>query len=294
LKETIKRNYHDNFLRTCIYKYRFFMFIFFFSLSGITQLNAQNTDLEYGLLNIGTGALIGGVGAVINKESEEKFGKVFLKGFAQGALGGYFIFESKRVLRTLSKNDTYAFVYPSKILNSAGNSIIENAARNDNFWIRWHINFGFNRLDIYTKDKVRFRYRIILFPLYGTILNVSKGRKINFGKSLQLATIVFNDNNLDALGKAGANIITLNTSLISESKRTEAHELIHTYQYEQLSGINFLLNPFTKKLEKNSKMYSLYNHLFFTDLNYLLEISLYYLNPDNQTNIKEKEARHFN
>ena len=153
-------------------------------------------------------------------------------------------------MRTLYNNDTYAFVYPSKVLNSAGNSIIENAARNDNFWVRWHINFGFNRLDIYTQDQLKFQYSIIIFPLYGTLLNASKGRKLNLKKSLQLATIVFDDPNLDALGRAGANIITLKSSVIAVSKRTEAHELIHTYQYEQLSGINFYLDSVTRDYKK--------------------------------------------
>jgi len=251
-------------------KYRFILLLLFLSLNGV-----------------------GGVGAIINKGSDEKFGNVFLKGIAQGALGGYLVFESKRMLRTLPKNDSYVFVYPSKILNSAGNSIIENAANNDDFWVRWHINFGFNRLDLYTKDDFKLRYRINLFPLYGTILYVSKGIKIDYSKSLQLGTIVFNDNNLDALGRTGANIITLNYSLITSNKKTEAHELIHTYQYEQLSGINYYFNGLTNNLEKRSQFYDFYKRLFFTDLNYLLEISLHYINPDYQSNFKEKEARYF-
>lgn len=241
-------------------------------------------------MNIGSGAIIGGIGAIINKDSEEKAGKVFLKGLVQGALGGYLVFESKRMLRTLSKNDTYKFVYPSKILNAAGNSIIENAARNDDFWVRWHINFGFNRLDVYTQDQLKFQYSINLFPLYGSIINASKGRKINFGKSLQLGTIVFTDPNLDALGKVGANIISLRSIV---TKGTKAHELIHTYQYEQLSGVNFYLDPVTRDFKKKSKFYKLYDRIFYTDFNYLLSISLHYMNPNNQTNIKEKEARHF-
>jgi hypothetical protein len=262
-----------------------------FFISGDFTISAQNTDLEYGLLNISTGAIIGGIGAIINKDSDEKIGKVILKGFAQGAMGGYLVFESKRMLRTLSKNDTYAFVYPSKILNAAGNSIIENAARNDNFWVRWHINFGFNRIDIYTQDRLRFQYRINLFPLYGTILNASKGKKFHLGKSVQLGTIVFLKPNLSALGKSGANIISLRTSV---TKRTEAHELIHTYQYEQLSGVNFYLDPVTKGLREKSKLFRLYDQIFYTDFNYLLGNALYYINTNNKTNIFEKEARHFN
>ncbi|MBO2544888.1 hypothetical protein J0871_10720 [Salegentibacter sp. BDJ18] len=283
------RKYYN---KACIHnKYRLFTCLLIFFISGDFTISAQNTDLEYGLLNISTGAIIGGIGAIINKDSDEKIGKVILKGFAQGAMGGYLVFESKRMLRTLSKNDTYAFVYPSKILNAAGNSIIENAARNDNFWVRWHINFGFNRIDIYTQDRLRFQYRINLFPLYGTILNASKGRKFHLGKSVQLGTIVFLKPNLSALGKSGANIISLRTSV---TKRTEAHELIHTYQYEQLSGVNFYLDPVTNGLREKSKLFRLYDQIFYTDFNYLLGNALYYINTNNKTNIFEKEARHFN
>tara|TARA_R100000935_G_C2829815_1_gene164390 strand:- start:978 stop:1853 length:876 start_codon:yes stop_codon:yes gene_type:complete len=272
------------------YRLRLLMFLFLLGLFCNCNVSAQNSDLEFGLLNVGVSSIIGGVGAVINKQPEQKFGRVLLKGMAQGALGGYIVFESKRMLRTLSKNDTYAFVYPSKILNAAGNSIIENAARNDDFWVRWHINFGFNRLEIHTQDQLKFKYSINLFPFYGSILNAFKEGKFDFGKSIKLGTIVFVDPNLEALGSVGSNIITFRPSV---GKGTEAHELVHTYQYEQLSGVNFYLDPFTSDLKKKHKLLRLYDRIFYTDLNYLLEISLYYMNPNNRTNIKEKEARHF-
>ena len=81
---------------------------------------AQENDLQYGLANIGIGAVIGGVGALINKEAEQRWDKTLLKGFAQGALGGYLIFESKRLVREFSEHRNYNLIWPSKLVNAAG------------------------------------------------------------------------------------------------------------------------------------------------------------------------------
>ena len=143
-------------------KTRFTIFLLIlFVTSNNHPLNAQHkNDFEAGLFNIGFGGIVGGFGAVINKKPNEKTGKVFLKGFYQGALGGYLLFESKRLVGKFGNTGNYNYVWPSKLINFAGVSIIENAAGNRNFWERWHINFGFNRLEFYTKDKFKLSYRI--------------------------------------------------------------------------------------------------------------------------------------
>ena len=76
----------------------FKVIIIFLALFSSTQTYTQNSELEYGLLNIASGAIVGGIGAVINKNSNQKIHKALGKGLAQGALGGYLVFESKRLL----------------------------------------------------------------------------------------------------------------------------------------------------------------------------------------------------
>lgn len=72
------------------------------------------------------GAVVGGIGAVINKGPEEKFHHVLLKGIGEDALGGYVVFESKRLVKQFSMRENYMYVWPSKIVNSIENLIIEN------------------------------------------------------------------------------------------------------------------------------------------------------------------------
>ncbi len=135
----------------------------------------HKNDLEAGLFNVGFGGLVGGIGAIINKKSNEKLGKVFLKGFSQGALGGYLLFESKRLIGKFGKTGNYKYVWPSKIINSAGVSIIENAAANRNFAERWHLNIGFNRLELYTQNTFKLKYRIMPFALNYVIYGFTQG-----------------------------------------------------------------------------------------------------------------------
>src|SRR5690606_15007191 len=125
---------------------RLFYFLFIAYCFGSPNFScfAQKNDLQYGLLNIGIGGVIGGIGAVINKEPDQRFDKTLLKGFTQGALGGYLVFESKRLVREFARDRDYNYIWPSKLINAAGSSIIENAAANRDLWARWHLSLGFN------------------------------------------------------------------------------------------------------------------------------------------------------
>ena len=166
--------------------------IFFLILLSHTNM-AQKNDFEAGLFNVGIGSVLGGIGAVINKEPNEKFGKTLLKGLGQGALGGYLVFESKRLVREFAKSGNYGYVWPSKLVNSAGTSIIENAAANKDFWTRWHLNIGFNRFELNTNESFKMSYRIMPFAFYSTIANATEG-DFNLGKSLKMGTFGFKTN----------------------------------------------------------------------------------------------------
>lgn len=234
---------------------------------------AQNNDFEAGLFNVGIGSVLGGIGAVINKSPQEKFGKTFLKGIGQGALGGYLVFESKRLVREFAKSGNYGYVWPSKIVNSAGTSIIENAAANRDFWTRWHLNIGFNRVELNTKENFKVSYRIMPFALFSTIANAKEG-KFNLSKSVKLGTLVFTTNELkmpngnSANGLAGTNSLVIVNNL--NGTATEAHELIHVYQYESFSGINSFLDQTKRKFSNHSKFYKTYSKIFYTDFNAIL------------------------
>lgn len=252
----------------------------------------HKNNFEAGLFNIGFGGFVGGIGAIINKKPNEKTGRVFLKGFGKGALGGYLLFESKRLVGKFAKTNNYGYVWPSKIINSAGISIIENAAANRNLWEQWHINFGFNRLEFYTKDKFKMSYRIMPFALGNTVYGFTKG-KLDINKSLKIGSFVFvTDNIIKLRGFQG--IAISNSILLLKNTRSNiiSHEIIHVYQYESFSSLNPYLNKPIAKLNKN-KWFNLYNKIFYTDFNYLTFQGLYSINKDHKTNFFENEARFY-
>lgn len=262
--------------------------------------NSQHNDVEAGLYNIGIGSVLGGIGALINKKSSESTSKTFLKGLTQGALGGYMVFESKRLLRDLANEGDYSYVWPSKLVNSAGTSIIENAAANRNFWERWHLHLGFNRIEISTKDQWKLKYRI-LPASFATTLYFFTNSRFNLHKSLQLGTVVFSKEeisireDMQARGAAATNVIVLRDDL--SSVRTEAHELVHTYQYESFSGINSFLEKPSYELQQESSFFKAYSRIFHTDFNAALTSGLYsienLMNREHRDNLFEKEAYYF-
>lgn len=271
------------------------IFVLFFICFGSKNIQAQETNKEFALLNVGVSSLIGGVGAVINKEPNQKFGKVLLKGLAQGALGGYVVFESKRILRPFAQTENYTYIWSSKIVNAAGNSIIENAASNRNFWEQWHINFGFNRFDIYTQDGFKLKYRIMPFMLGQTVGSLFN-YKFDALESLKLGTIVVKGDVLELDGRtninagAAGNIIYIKPSTGLESR---SHELVHTYQYEQFSGVNMYIKKPLNRLEEKSGILKWYNKYFYTDWNILVLTGLYSINPEFEKNVFEREAQFF-
>lgn len=270
-----------------------FLFFWLFIISLITDFSlvqAQTSDFEVGLINVGAGSVIGGIGAVINKEDDEKVVPVLLRGMAQGALGGYAVFESKRLVRTFARTENYNYVWPSKIVNSAGTSIIENAAANRKLWDQWHLDVGFTRLDILTENGFKIKYRIKPFSLYSA-LQLWRGNKVDWNKSLKLGALVFELREIEMNGEnfRGATVSD-HIALLDNNRsplETEAHELIHIYQLHQFSGVNAYFNPVYNILEKEFNPFSIYKNIFYIDWNsplYKLLITI-----DRNNSAREKD-----
>lgn len=273
------------------------VFFLIFLKPPCAKAQHKNT-FEAGLYNIGFGGLIGGIGAVINKKPAEKFGKVFLKGVGQGALGGYLLFESKRLVAKFSSTGNYGYVWPSKLVNAAGTSIIENAASNRNFWERWHINIGFNRLDFYIQRKFKVSYRVMPIALSATFHGFSQGG-FHLSESIKTGTFVFKSfrnrfnkrYNFFPLAETASNSIIIYEKSDLISPVLIAHELIHVYQYENFSGINSFLNKPTNHLISNKKWAKIYHKIFYSDFNFLYSHAFYVLNSDYESKFSEKEAQ---
>ncbi|QLG44847.1 hypothetical protein [Costertonia aggregata] len=249
-------------------KYIFFLLMF---LLTVPDVRSQNNDTQAAVFNIASGGFIGGVGAVINKKRDEKTLKVFGKGFYQGALGGYLVFESKRLISNLAATGNYNYGWPSKILNSAGNSIVVNAASNRNFWEKWQLNFGFNYMEYDFKSEKKFKYRVMPFALVSVAEGFARG-SLDLDRSLALGQFVFrsNEDNPDYLGQAFANTLKYVPNRELTTAEVLTHEMIHVYQYQGTFGFNSYLDKPVQKLKDDKKWFKIYSSIFYTDFNYIV------------------------
>ena len=204
---------------------------------GIFPLSsyAQANDTEAALYNVGFGAVFSTVGAIINKPKTEPLGKVIKKSLWQGALGGYITFESKRLLREAQKQEQWEYFWAAKLVNAAGTSIKENAALNNDFYDRWHLNIGFSRIEFNTKDKFRVKYRLMPVAFLFNIDAMFK-YKFELQQSLRIGEFVYSANKLptrdgisEINGAATAGYIVFNKLLLNDF-RINTHEVIHIYQ----------------------------------------------------------------
>lgn len=271
-------------------KIKILSLIFILLLSSRT--NAQNSNSEMAFYNIGLGSIFSGIGALINKKPNERWDKVLLKGMGQGALGGYLIYESKNLIGNIAEREKWEYSWYAKIVNSAGTSIVENASSNRNFWEKWHLNVGFNRLEIYTKNEFKVKYKIMPVSLYLTV-STAIGNKFELKRTLQTGEIIFSGNNVSARGKTLGNILLLNSSSLNEFD-LYTHEIIHIYQYYDYNFVNTFLNKPYSNWSKKSKTFSTINDLFYIDLNGVVLRPLYLLENGNRDcyydNFFENEA----
>jgi hypothetical protein len=261
-------------------KFKIFAFLIIFIFSE--KSFSQDTKTEMALYNIGINSIFSGIGALINKKPNEKWHKVLFKGMGQGALGGYLIYESKNLIGKIESDKKWKYGWYGKLINSAGTSIVENASSNRDFWERWHINFGFNRIEFYIKEKFKMKYRIMPISLALTIYS-SIGNKFEFKKTFQTGEIIFSSNNTEFRGYTIGNIIVINNSEIN-TPNIYSHEIIHVYQYYDFNFINTYLNKSINKWNSKSKAFKSINNIFYLDLQAPILRSLYLLENINRNN----------
>ena len=221
---------------------------------------SQNTKQEFGLYNIGLGSIVGGIGAIINKKPDEKTGKVFLKGMWQVALGGAVVYQSKLLVGQIAEKQDFAYAWPASLTNSIGNSIIENACLNKNFYEQINFNVGFNRFEIYPTNNFKLKYKIM--PVSLVLLGyVAVQSKFEPEISMKTGQFVFSNSNFrlqnidNYRGFTLGNIISFNPKFV-ESTSTFSHEMIQVFQYYEYNFLSKLTKKPIDNLFKNSKFYN--------------------------------------
>lgn len=283
-------------------KYLLIFTLFLFVTSPFNTHNAQamkTSDSKEFFYNLSIGAIIGGIGAIINKKPEQKFEKVLLKGVCQGALGGYVTFESKRLVRAAVNNNDYKLLWAAKIVNAGGISIKENASMNKNFWEKWHINIGFNRIEFDLADRFKVHYKIMPVALVYTI-GVASQTKFELGKSLSTGEFIFSSNSdqfaaTNSLAKAFPGNIVLHDPYKNEIS-TVAHEIIHIYQQNDFSQLDTFMAKPVKYLNSKSKTLNTINNYIYYDFRHLTYVIFYtteYKKTFYYDNLFEREAGFF-
>ena len=264
-------------------------------------INAQSNESEAILYNIGIASIFSGIGAVINKKQDEDFNKVFLKGLAQGAVGGAVVYKSKTLLRNISDEKDLGYSWPAKLVNSLGISIIENASLNRNFWEQVNVHIGFNRIEIHTTEKIKIRYKLMPAAFLLTV-EAAIDNKFEIEKSLKAGEFIFSSNNFQTnqdvlrMGEAGGPAIVLNDSY-KDSFQVFSHELVHVYQYNNFIFFNSYLKKPLERKSTNSNFLQKLQNIVYWDFHAPIYLGLYNIEKKrSQTNFDnwfEKEAEYY-
>lgn len=267
-------------------------------------IHCQHKDSQQAWLatqNVLSGGLISGIGGGINRVEGESFWKGFGNGFKYGCLGGLGLYLGKKLIYPVNSKDQLLYGWPSKLIHSAGMSIIENAGKGEAPFSKWHTNVGFFRLELNLKSANKFNLKVMPFSLGEFAYGLSTA-KLEVNSTLLSGTPVFTAPTdfflSNQIALAGYNAIYIHQDLTLIRNKTIAHELIHILQYNEELKMNVWLTRPTQKIKtslKNNFVKRVFvNHVYYdipyqSVLNVIFKSSerCYFKNP------LELEAEHF-
>jgi len=242
---------------------------------------AQNYNSKSVFYNTLAGGLSGGLGAIINKNKDQKWGKAFARGFVIGCGGGAIAYSGKKLNVLIAREKNLSYGWVSKLVFSTGNSIVENAASNIRFWERWHFDIGFVRLEFKPRD-------MSLIPrfmpsTFGGMLFIAMHGRLDLKTTLRSGTVTFRTRRIsyapNLVGSTTTNGFLFSDTLTSGTifYDTYAHEMVHTFQFQEFSGINYFFKPLTDKWEANSPGFKKLHKWVYGDLNYEAMLLNYFI-----------------
>ena len=259
-----------------------------------------NQEAQMAVYNVALGGLTAGIGAVINKQKNTNWKKVFVKGFWQGSLGGALNYSAKKTLNLINQQNKKIYALPAKILHAAGLSIIENAALNEPFLQNWNINYGPVRFDFSVGHNRKFKARFLPESIY-SVYEASRVASFDLKSSLLTGNIVYtNRNNLviytrnhAVSGLSFGRSIAVGADWIG-SNIVLAHELVHQFQYDDYQVLNTWFKPFEKHI-KSKLLTTIFTKYVYADIPYFwFFYSAQGINkPNSYNNFYEFEAERF-
>ena len=254
-----------------------------------------NKEYKNAIYNIGMSGLIGGIGAVIHKDSNINIAKAFIIGFEKASLGGGLIYASKNHLAKYKNDNNYLNIWASKLMFYTGVSIIESAVENKPVYSQFNFNFGFSRFEFNFRKKFSVNYRIMPITFAGFVYSSFK-YKLLLKESFYNGTFVFSNselinNNIGIID--GRNIIN-NIVIYQEyfykyfsyRRMLLVHEHIHTFQQGILMPINNYFNIINNNFNLDNNFI---NKHIYIDANNVLFEGLYLMD----SGFFEKEAYYY-
>ena len=243
-------------------------------------LQAQNYEAKSVIYNTLLGGLSGGIGAVINKKPDQKWFKAFRKGFLTAACGGAIVYSGKKINYLVGEKKELGYAWLSRIVFSAGNSIVENASANIDVWKRWHFDVGFIRLEFKT-GPFNFTPRIMPSAL-GGIIFLASNSKFNVSETIRSGTFTFYTSVINYAPQLVASTPTNGIVHVTSLRgpifyETYAHEMIHTFQFQEFSGVNYFFKPVSDKWKIKSNSFRKLSKWVYLDINYELMGANYFL-----------------
>ena len=251
-------------------------------------------------VNLAGNAIMGGMGACINKPANEKRSVAFLKGFLKGALGGAVKYTAKLQSKTLADQSMHFYSHLNRLHYFLGHSLVMNAAHGKRFMQTYYFNLYGIDLRVSLKDTQKVKARLSA----ATLLNVAwfgiRGFRFNINKSLEFGLFYFDipRSASQVIGTAGFNCIAIEPPPPGYNYISNAvwpHEVVHTYQaYDYFSLSAIYERKLNKKLEKYRVLNSL-GKFFVADYEVLFFEALYFIQPQPRyyRNYFEFEAQHF-
>lgn len=245
------------------------------SCAIVTAISAQqdfrNQRTKFTVLNIGFNGLASGLGAVINKEEDERLGKVFLRGLSRGALGGAVIDLGMNTTNLIATEQRLWLTWPSRLLTATGSSMTLNASLNQPVFENLHFNLWLVRFD-YQPKKKKLKARIFTSGLYGALF-VARDGHLNLGKSLETGIIYFEGDTFRTLSDQGGAVgavtsIGMGNGFTGQSfYDAYAHELVHLAQFERFVWFNGYTQKLDGRLKVKYNWYMKLSHYIYFDLN---------------------------
>jgi hypothetical protein len=216
---------------------------------------SQQQELKIFTHDVVFGAVTSGLGAIINKKPNEDWKKCFVRGCWQGSVGGFLNYSAKKTIHFIDSKNNAAYGLPARLIHSAGNSIIQNAAVNEPFLKNWNIEYGFLHFDFAIHSPKSFKARILPGTLGSTIMAFPHG-KLDLSTTLLTGVVCFKSTGLinDVLGTHDG--VNYGRAFVYYSNSPRylhiiAHEIIHEYQVREYLVFNSYFKKTAAKWEDN-------------------------------------------